>query len=373
MADNRTLGFDIVVNTQGSEKTVTTLKQDIDALQRAIEQASKTGLTINIDGYAKNINEARELQNSLISQLEQLNSKRIDIANKAANAEAQAAQKATEAKIAEEQKYQRYLEETRIKQAADANKQMVKDSSGTGKSAKDSAIVFERESKYLAYLEKERLKVLELAEAERLLEKQRTRAYDDYIHSAKITQGVESNKQIVKDSSGTSKDARLSAEVFQKESQYLAYLEKERLKILEINEAERLLEKQRTKSYDDYISNSKATQNANANKQWWNDQETARKARTEQLKTQMGANAPDYASYSKQLRDVQSRAEQLHQEYVRGGKVMGDYGKRMKGLQSEASALKAEMKAIPDLMSGTTESTSYLGSFGQKFRKMCAA
>ena len=80
MANNRTLGFDIVVNTQGSEKTVTTLKQDINALQRAIEQASKTGLTINIDGYAKNINEARELQNSLISQLEQLNSKRIDIA-----------------------------------------------------------------------------------------------------------------------------------------------------------------------------------------------------------------------------------------------------------------------------------------------------
>lgn len=296
MADNRTLGFDIVVNTQGSEKTVTTLKQDIDALQRAIEQASKTGLTINIDGYAKNINEARELQNSLISQLEQLNSKRIDIANKAANAEAQAAQKAAEAKIAAEQKYERYLEEAKIKQATDANKQMVKDSSGTGK------------------------------------------------------------------------DARLSAEVFQKESQYLAYLEKERLKILEINEAEILLEKQRTKAYDDRISNAKATQNANANKQWWDDQETARKARTEQLKTQMGANAPDYASYSRQLRDVQSRAEQLHQEYVRGGKVMGDYGKRMKVLQEEARVLKTEMKAIPDLMSGTAESTSYLGSFGQKLR-----
>ena len=296
MANNRTLGFDIVVNTQGSEKTVTTLKQDIDALQRAIEQASKTGLTINIDGYAKNINEARELQNSLISQLEQLNSKRIDIANKAANAEAQAAQKATEAKIAEEQKYQRYLEEAKIKQATDANKQMVKDSSGTGK------------------------------------------------------------------------DARLSAEVFQREYRYLAYLEKERLKVLELAEAERLLEKQRTKAYDDRISNAKATQNANANKQWCDDQETARKARAEQLKAQMGANAPDYASYSRQLRDVQLKAEQLHQEYVRGGKVMEDYGKRMKVLQEEARVLKTEMKAIPDLMSGTAESSSYLGSFGQKLR-----
>ena len=88
----------------------------------------------------------------------------------------------------------------------------------------------------------------------------------------------------------------------------------------------------------------------------------------------------DYASkftgnmtYAQQLRDVQSKAEQLHQEYVRSGKVMEDYGKRMKVLQEEARVLKTEMKAIPDLMSGTAESTSYLGSFRQKFRKMCAA
>ena len=188
------------------------------------------------------------------------------------------------------------------------------------------------------------------------------------MEETRIKQATDANKQMVKDSSGTGKDARLSAEVFQKEYRYLAYLEKERLKVLELAEAERLLEKQRTKAYDDRISNAKATQNANANKQWWDDQETARKARTEQLKAQMGANAPDYASYSRQLRDVQLKAEQLHQEYVRGGKVMEDYGKRMKVLQEEARVLKTEMKAIPDLMSGTAESSSYLGSFGQKLR-----
>ena len=95
MVNNRTIGFDIVVNTQGSDGKITSIKQDINALQAAIEKVSKdSSLTLNIDGFKRNLEEARALQNRFIAQLDQLNNSRIDVANRAANAEAEAARKA---------------------------------------------------------------------------------------------------------------------------------------------------------------------------------------------------------------------------------------------------------------------------------------
>ena len=113
MADNRTIGFDIVVNTQGSDGKITSIKQDINALQAAIEKVSKdSSLTLNIDGFKRNLEEARALQNRFIAQLDQLNSSRIDVANRAANAEAEAARK-----------QQEYISNLKATQNANANKQ----------------------------------------------------------------------------------------------------------------------------------------------------------------------------------------------------------------------------------------------------------
>ncbi|HMM21826.1 MAG TPA: phage tail tape measure protein [Selenomonadales bacterium] len=121
--DNNNIKFEIIVNTNTSEKNITTLKQDIAALQAAIEKASKMNLDIKIDGFRKNIEEARELQNSLIGKLEQLNTNRIDIANKTANAEAQAAQKAAEAKVRAEEKAYEQITNLKAKQNAETNRQ----------------------------------------------------------------------------------------------------------------------------------------------------------------------------------------------------------------------------------------------------------
>ena len=87
MADNRTLGFDIVVNTQGSEKTITNLRQDINALRDAIEKVSKdSNVTVNVDGSVKNLSQLiaklDETQRKL-SQLESGYGKNIDKADKA--------------------------------------------------------------------------------------------------------------------------------------------------------------------------------------------------------------------------------------------------------------------------------------------------
>ncbi|NCB80280.1 MAG: phage tail tape measure protein [Bacilli bacterium] len=210
MVNNRTLGFDIVVNTQGSDGKITSIKQDINALQAAIEKVSKdSSLTLNIDGFKRNLEEARALQNKFIAQLDQLNNSRIDVANRAANAEAEAARKQQE-----------------------------------------------------------------------------------------------------------------------------------------------------------YISNLKATQNANANKQWWDDQDAARKARTEQLKAQMGANVPKYSSYASELQALQRQAEILHREYIQGGKVMTDYKSKMKELETQAKQVKIAMETMPNL--NNVKTTSALGSWEQK-------
>ena len=74
MADENRIGFDIVVDTRASSENVTTLKQDINNLQAAIERASKTGLKINIDGADKSIKEAQQIQGDFITKLEKLNS-----------------------------------------------------------------------------------------------------------------------------------------------------------------------------------------------------------------------------------------------------------------------------------------------------------
>ena len=115
MVNNRTLGFDIVVNTQGSDGKITSIKQDINALQAAIEKVSKdSSLTLNIDGFKRNLEEARALQNRFIAQLDQLNSSRIDVANRAANAEAEAVRK-----------QQEYISNLKATQNANANKPVV--------------------------------------------------------------------------------------------------------------------------------------------------------------------------------------------------------------------------------------------------------
>lgn len=101
MADETSnrIGFDIVVDTKASDNNITTIKQDISNLQKAIEQANKTGLSINIDGVKRSLEEAQKLQGEFISKLDKLNASRLDNVNKVANREIEIFRKASEEKL----------------------------------------------------------------------------------------------------------------------------------------------------------------------------------------------------------------------------------------------------------------------------------
>ena len=105
MADE-IIGYQIVVKTQAGQDNVTTLKQDINNLQAAIERASKTDLKININGFDKSIQEAQVELNKTIAKLEELNRARIDVANKSANEQVKAEQKVSDAN---NKAYQNYI------------------------------------------------------------------------------------------------------------------------------------------------------------------------------------------------------------------------------------------------------------------------
>jgi ferritin-like protein len=63
------------------------------------------------------------------------------------------------------------------------------------------------------------------------------------------------------------------------------------------------------------ISDLKAKQSADANRQYWMDEENARKRRTEQLKTQMQVQPSAVPMFAQQLRDARDNAEQLYRKF----------------------------------------------------------
>ena len=127
MADENRIGFDIVVDTRASSDNVTTLKQDINNLQAAIEKASKTGLDINIDGIKRSIEEAQKIQGEFISRLNKLNDGRLDVINKNATKEAEAFRKASEEKIRIAEKENQLISDLKAKQNKASLDQYYKD------------------------------------------------------------------------------------------------------------------------------------------------------------------------------------------------------------------------------------------------------
>jgi TP901 family phage tail tape measure protein len=67
------------------------------------------------------------------------------------------------------------------------------------------------------------------------------------------------------------------------------------------------------------ISDLKAKQSADANRQYWMDEENARKRRTEQLKTQMQVQPSAVPMFAQQLRDARDNAEQLYRKFQETG------------------------------------------------------
>lgn len=123
-------------------------------------------------------------------------------------------------------------------------------------------------------------------------------------------------------------------------------------------------------AYDKYIRDLRSQQNLQSNKQSIVDEENARKRRTAEhiAGWESFGSQDNFTSYIKQLRELNNSAEKYHQQWKSGVITQKEYNNEITNLSKQAEKLKINMKEVPDLLSGTTASSSYLGSFFQKLR-----
>jgi TP901 family phage tail tape measure protein len=164
-----------------------------------------------------------------------------------------------------------------------------------------------------------------------------------------------------------------------RDKSYEKYLQQLKREVNAVENAERAKELAQTKAYEKYLaqqqelSNLKAKQNLQSNRQSWIDEENAIKRRSELLKQQMEALALERnrqllgsPSMEKQELSLSSRIKQAQGESYYGSlfnsKEYEDYYKK------HLPAIKQGVKELGLEFENTSKKADYLGSLGQKLR-----